>query len=66
MMRAEEEERGLRLGENNLVTAQTWGGGRVREARVVPGIQLGYTESGMGMMGQSNLRGSCEPSGPQA
>lgn len=40
-MKAGEEEERLRLGEkNNLVTAQTGGWGRVREARVGPGAQL--------------------------
>lgn len=58
MMKVGEEEEGLRLGEkNNLVTAQTWGGGRVREARVGPGAQLVVHRVGEGMMRQSSLRG---------
>lgn len=37
----EKEEEGLRLGvKNNLVTAQTWGGRRVRGDRVVLWAQL--------------------------
>lgn len=41
MMRTEKEEEGLRLGvKNNLVTAQTWGRGRMSGDRVVLWAQL--------------------------